>query len=367
MASPSDLLVTGVGLFTSLGTMRAAAAAHRAGIVRASALSHCRVGSADLEEVPAIGRPVRGRTEGFIQAGLWCRLALGAFEDLSADAAPTPADIWQRTALIACLPHLDPGRFAVPVPDPQAPRVADALVDATFFQPLVAIAGIAAPPELRESVFGHCGLALALTRATERLRADGRIQRVLVLAADSYTDAQSLGWLLQDGRLRTDANAEGVIPGEAGAAILLERPASAATRKATVLARISPGTVHCEPGADDDAPAASGVRIAATLERALQGIEPAAARDAYVDLNGEAWRASAWGHAQVTLQAAGVREGLRPNYPATGFGELGAAAAPVALGLAVRSFARGYGTAAGAVICSLDERRAASALALLRP
>lgn len=69
---------------------------------------------------------------------------------------------------------------------------------------------------------GHSACFEALRRARELLR-DGTVPACLVCGVDSYVNARSLEWLDRQSRLKTLANSDGVIPGEAAACVLVVR------------------------------------------------------------------------------------------------------------------------------------------------
>jgi 3-oxoacyl-[acyl-carrier-protein] synthase-1 len=69
---------------------------------------------------------------------------------------------------------------------------------------------------------GHTAGVDALRRAREML-ADPAVPACLVCGVDSYNNAPSLLWLERHSRLKTPANSDGVIPGEAAACALMVR------------------------------------------------------------------------------------------------------------------------------------------------
>lgn len=79
------------------------------------------------------------------------------------------------------------------------------------------------PRHSRTLSSGHVAGFEAL-RISRDLLKDPNIPACLVCGSDSYVNAGSLLWLDQHWRLKTDENSDGVIPGEAAAAVLVERP-----------------------------------------------------------------------------------------------------------------------------------------------
>jgi len=77
---------------------------------------------------------------------------------------------------------------------------------------------------------GHTAGFAALQAAWELLQDHG-VAACLVCAVDSYICAATLHWLDEHYRLKTPANQHALIPGEAAAAILLQREATNATVK----------------------------------------------------------------------------------------------------------------------------------------
>jgi 3-oxoacyl-[acyl-carrier-protein] synthase I len=70
---------------------------------------------------------------------------------------------------------------------------------------------------------GHVSGFEALRKARELLQ-DRSVPACLVCGVDSYVNALSLHWLDSHSRLKTPANSDGVIPGEAAACVLVIRP-----------------------------------------------------------------------------------------------------------------------------------------------
>jgi 3-oxoacyl-[acyl-carrier-protein] synthase-1 len=84
--------------------------------------------------------------------------------------------------------------------------------------------------------------------------------------------------------------------------------------------------------------------------------------DLYVDLNGEEWKANAWGHAIPRLARHIDFERSRVFVPAESLGETGAASAPVAMAWALYQMTED-GTES-ALVLSLSDRGEAAAIRL---
>jgi 3-oxoacyl-[acyl-carrier-protein] synthase-1 len=350
-----SLAITGAGMVTSLGYgVSGSCAAIRAGLAMPRQLD-IDVDDGPGQVAPARGHPVWPLTDGFFQTGAWLRLALAAFDDLVHVAklpAGTSREFWKRTLLSGALPVVHSQRFRWSLAEqPNAP-------EECFLRPLVELAapGIASP--WYWNALGHVSTAAALLRAEQELRARGA-ERLVVSAVDSYVDTFTLSWLHQANRLKSGGCSTGFLPGEAGAALLVESTQAARLRKARILGTIEAVAVGKTPrlqatreraaASDRDeepfevpATAQLGRAVANVVHRVLPRAHPEDrfACDLYLDLNGEAWRAAAWGQAQVLLSRALDLDRCRTFFPADSLGETGAASVPIATALALQTFGK---------------------------
>ncbi len=92
--------------------------------------------------------------------------------------------------------------------------------------------GVRFHPELSQAVTkGHTAGFEAL-QITRRLLQYRNVEACLVCGVDSFCNANSLLWLEENERLKTRHNSNGVIPGEAGAAIFVHRQPPSTTEPA---------------------------------------------------------------------------------------------------------------------------------------
>jgi len=201
----------------------------------------------------------------------------------------------------------------------------------------------------RTYALGRAGGFAALDDALDLLAAgDGARDRraaaplVLVGAVDSYLDLGLLYALDGEGRLKTGEVADGFVPGE-GAAFLLLGPAGAAARNGRQpIARImGVGRAHeaghlysTEPNRGDGLAAAFGALFQRTGSAASGEIACV-----YAGLNGESFWAKEWGVAQIRC-AGHLRERPRIQHPADCFGDAGAALGLIMLGLGALDLSR---------------------------
>jgi 3-oxoacyl-[acyl-carrier-protein] synthase I len=186
---------------------KAACAALRAGIAAFRELPFH-----DRQNQPIIGAsiPARGLDSGR-RTRLVQMLAL-ALEDLFRDCPKTD---WAAVPLLIGL--AESGR----------PGGADDLAQ-TVLADVQGLLGIRFHRELSCVLpYGHVSGFVGL-RLGRELAVAGRALASLVCGVDSYLNVASLDWLEEGGRLKTEENTDGVIPGEAAAAVLVDGHGKAA-------------------------------------------------------------------------------------------------------------------------------------------
>jgi 3-oxoacyl-[acyl-carrier-protein] synthase I len=177
---------------------------------------------------------------------------------------------------------------------------------------------------------GHAG-GLKLLLEAGRLLADGVARAVLVGGVESYRDLDALRYIERTGRLRTEDDAAGWIPGE-GACFLLLTTSTQADRSG-----VSPlVTIEAAATSEEPAPWYSGrPTIGSGLTEALRAVlEVNGIRvEVYCDLNGEGWRADEWSYAYLRTAPHYV-EPLVIHHPADCWGDVGAASGPMLIAFA---------------------------------
>lgn len=336
------MVITGLGLVCSVGADAATACASiRAGLSRPTALTYHQV--LDVEEhemTPLTGHPAWTLTEGMAAPARWRVLSEGALKDLAGTSAfPDETDqaFWDQTALIAVTPVLDDARF-FHVPSCHSDRVWDSCLG-----PSLEAGGIHVRRDHTRVVsVGQAGLFRALEMASHWL-GQGQADRVIVLAVDSLLDPMSLLWLADFDRLKCDSMPVGLSPGEAGCTLLLETPRSADARGASALAVVAGTAVELDGAHFLSAEARSGRLQRAALQRGLKSrsMQGSFSGDVILDLNGEEWRAAAFGTALAGVSADELGT-FHLLTPAESIGDVGAVSCAIGLAMASRSFVRGY-------------------------
>lgn len=250
-------------------------------------------------------------------------LAAGAVVDTLAAAPEAEADL----ALILCLAEeARPGR---PVPDPDA-----------FLRDLGQIVGLPARTRTHMIAHGRPSGFVALEHA-RRMLADGAARHVLILGVDSYLTVAALAHFGAAGRLLGPGNANGFIPGEAAAAIIVG-PAGPLRVTGVGLAR-EPAFLYNGQGEDGTHRPLRGDGMTAAYAQALDAANVDLAHVEYriSDLIGEQYF-----FRQTTLASLRLERGRKEFQdlwsPGENLGNVGAAVGPAMFGMALRAAETGY-------------------------
>jgi len=331
----------------------------RAGVSRSRGLQFFPILDVEEQEpMPLPACPVHGFTEGFQGLGLWVRLAGAAIGDLISSSSTPPemvSGFWQETALLMITPILDKPRF----------EGAEWTPTSLLHDYSLAVAHLCRLPlctDLAEIIpAGHAGSAVAIERASELL--GNGYSRVLIVAADSYLDTSALEWLDALGRLKTPDNSAGLIAGEAAASVLLESASSVRRRNGRSFATVHRSATAWEQNHYLSNNRSQGKALASVIEIALeQPTDSVFSGDLISDMNGEEWRAYELGCTRIRLRSQ--LASTRILYPATSFGEIGAASGIAALCVAARSFERSYASGGGTLVTNSSDNGLVGAIYL---
>jgi 3-oxoacyl-[acyl-carrier-protein] synthase-1 len=347
------LAVTGIGMVTPLGLdAYESCASLRAGISLMQELEYFSVENDWFEEVPLVGCPITGITDGMLGLGRWTKLAARALEDLLENTGLDRKNL-VRVGLSIALPPLErPG---------VDPRIASDLG--------LRLSQWLEVPDLekRTRVYagGHAASIKAVIEACGDLESE-RLDQVIVGGVDSLIEPETLGGLVEKRRLKTEDNVDGFIPGEAAAFFLLELPEKAKERGATVLALLDGVGVGEEPshsGADKPSQATglSEAIVAAFAPLPDKGMDTGLV---VCDLNGETYRAKEFGTAvpRVLSHVAGP---FKLWHAADSIGDTGAASAAVSTCVAARALQRGYARSKRALVFGGSDGGLRGALSLV--
>lgn len=364
------IAITGRGMVSSLGSdVVSACAAARAGLVRPAPLD-LQMGSPEDGQADHVqGHPAGELTRGFEGFARLLRLAALGLGDLLKQVPDGP---WmsRQTGMYLALPcphrihtglDLIANKSTRAVRDEKARQAMDEPepdIASRLLRAAAQLAGWPVDPPLRFSATsGHTGVAEALQRAMDDLQR-GYVSAAVVGGVDSLLEEEVLMWLHNTGRLKRSGVPVGLLPGEAGAFLLLEPLHTIQRRGSRPLAVAQAVHLEDEDGTLLSGAPAQGVALAKALAKVVDTASFHQSGAAWVlsDHNGEIYRAAEWGHVLVRL-ASRVPELASPVvwYPASSFGDVGAASGAVAICLAIHAFSRGCAPNPTAVVVSSSE------------
>lgn len=219
--------------------------------------------------------------------------------------------------------------------------------------------GVRFHPASRMVAYGQVGGAVALGEA-RRLVAAGTVPRAIVAGVDTFLLAETLRAYDAEERLLSEANSNGFIPGEAGAAVLV----GPAGRDGLRLLGI--GLAAEKAHITSDLPLRADGLVAA-MRQAFEeaGVEFGELSYRIADLCGEHYYFKEAALAKARL-LRGPKDVQELWHPADGFGYTGAAAIPLMLGVSLTAGRKRY--APGPLVLAQaahdDGRRAAMVLAM---
>jgi 3-oxoacyl-[acyl-carrier-protein] synthase I len=192
------------------------------------------------------------------------------------------------------------------------------------------------PAQSRMFATGRAGGLHAIDLAFKYFEATGR-DYVLIGGVDTYRYAlKQLGTLDMYDRLAAEGVADGYAPGEAAGFLLLtSQKALAAQIQDRFLTLYQPG-LGSEQGHWFSNDSYTGDGLSRAVEAALRANPGASIKTIYTSLNGERFGSKELGVA-LTRNTSSFSDDLKIEHPADCFGDIGAAFAPVLLGIMNRT------------------------------
>jgi 3-oxoacyl-[acyl-carrier-protein] synthase I len=185
---------------------------------------------------------------------------------------------------------------------------------------------------------------------------------VIVGGVDSYLDPHLIGTLSRDDRLKTDGIMDGFIAGE-GAAFLLISDLSQLDKNVQNHILHPPG-IASEPGHLHSDEPYKGEGLSEAIKQSLNINLNDKVKSIVISFNGENFYAKEWGVASLR-NSEFLDESLSLLHPADCFGDVGAAFAPLAIGISITGMLNNKLNYPALISCSSEmEQRGAVCLTL---
>lgn len=376
------VVVTGRGMVSSLGSnVVTSCSAACAGLSRCGDLDLSLVSPPTGEATPVRGHAAGELTGGFEGFARLLRLTTFALADLQKQD-PRALSASPRVGAYLSVP--DPARVSTGIDiiaddESRARRAEEASrieqeqpadVASRLLETAATLAELPILPPLRFATFaGHAGVAECFERAVADV-VSGKVQAAIVGGVDSLLDEETLVWLDTLGRLKRLGVPVGLLPGEAGAFLVLETLRSAKARGARILGTFRAVCLGKEEACLLSGAPAHGTAMTRVLERISgpAGLLGSSPPWVLCDLNGETHRSTEWGHVLVRLAAQFPAFGA-PSvwYPAMSFGDVGAASGAVAVSMALHAMERTMAPSRTAIVLSTSDGPGRGAVVLQAP
>jgi 3-oxoacyl-[acyl-carrier-protein] synthase-1 len=197
------------------------------------------------------------------------------------------------------------------------------------------------------SIAGHAAVTEAIAAAMRDLAAPSGPRTAIVGGIDTLLDYETLMWLNQNRRLKHTDNPIGVEPGEAAAFLVLERPVGRQPPERT-LAYLA--AAHVEVAGNNASPGTAVMSaVSKTIGSAGENDAPAWL---LADHDGTPECAVEIGSLTMRMKARWNRSRPTFLFPASSFGDVGAATGAVASCLAMAAWNRGWASSSVAHIVS---------------
>jgi len=187
---------------------------------------------------------------------------------------------------------------------------------------------------------GRAGGIKAIDAAIKYL-AEGHSDFALVGGTDSYWDEPLLDMLDEGNRVLADGVTDAFAPGEGAGFLLLASENIAMSIKNGPLIAISAPGIAEEPGHRYSEETYKGDGLAEAFTQALENFDGERIQTIFASLNGEHFGAKEYGVACIR-NSDKIEENVTTEHPADCFGDIGAAFAPVLIGLSAIGLSKGY-------------------------
>jgi len=228
------------------------------------------------------------------------------------------------------------------------------VIDAEFLSHLVALSG--ANIDLKQSrliATGHPSGIQAIELAFRYCQQTGN-KHVLIGGVDSLIDLHAMGAFDNDERMSAYSIADGFVPGEAAGFLLLSTEQGLTDFQNKAIGRISYPGLASEKGHRYSSAPYLGEGLAHAVTESLQKFNGPKINTVFSGMNGESLAAKEHGVA-MTRNHQALSETLNIQHPIDCFGDIGAALAPVLIGLGLTGMQTGAYQSPALVYCSAEE------------
>jgi 3-oxoacyl-[acyl-carrier-protein] synthase-1 len=187
---------------------------------------------------------------------------------------------------------------------------------------------------------GRAGGLIAIGRAADLVRSR-QADFIIAGGVDTYRDLYVLATLERERRVKTSQTMDGLIPGEGAGFVLVARREAADRAGLSVLAEIRSWSQAVEPGHLYSEQPYRGEGLAMAIQQTVATANTSKPiQDVYSSMNGENHWAKEWGVSLIRNRKAFAEDHVM-WHPADCYGDTGAAAAPIMVGLAALDIMRG--------------------------
>jgi 3-oxoacyl-[acyl-carrier-protein] synthase I len=228
------------------------------------------------------------------------------------------------------------------------------VIDADFLSHLVALSG--ANLDLQQSrlmATGHPSGIQAIELAFRYCQQTGN-KHVLIGGVDSLIDLHAMGAFDSDERMSAYNVADGFVPGEAAGFLLLSTEQGLTDFQNNAIGRISYPGLAREKGHRYSSAPYLGEGLAHAVTESLRKFNGPKINTIFSGMNGESLAVKEHGVA-MTRNHQALNETLDIQHPIDCFGDIGAALAPVLIGLGLTGMQTGAYQSPALVYCSAEE------------
>ncbi len=341
------MAISGLGMCSSIGyDVKTACASYRAGLSRPAELKGLEILSMDeFDTIPVTGLPISGLTDGFVGAGLLINLARNTLQDLFNYSNIDTGDLsfFKETGFYIALS---------PVRDENY-EFYDDIIEKTLLFSVARNIGVEFNSEHQKIFFNGNTAVLAAAKEAAAAINRGDVKRIIILGIDSLVGKADLEFFSLSNRLKTPDTTNGLIPGEAGAAFIIESETASNKRGAEIQAYLH----SIESSVEENSISSEKPNIGTGLSKAICKTVKKCdyIYSVYCDQNGELWRALEYGNALVKISLECNVENISAFLPAESFGDTGAASGAISICTAIRSFCRNYSVSDDILIYSSSD------------